>query len=117
MFYQQSVAAILQGDPKPTAAQNSTAVATWERANENLFSIMFFTTERSSNNVVKRHMDKTQQDGVGNEQAVWSDLEEEYNSHTKEVKKAYHETLHSTKIKSGDDSDDLCTPSTTFASV
>ena len=26
-FYRQSVAAILQGDPKPTAAQNSMAVA------------------------------------------------------------------------------------------
>ena len=42
--HRQSVAAILQGDPKPPAAQNSTAVATWERANENLFSILFFTT-------------------------------------------------------------------------
>ena len=42
-FYRQSVAAILWGDPKPTAAQTFTAVATWERANENLFSILFFT--------------------------------------------------------------------------
>ena len=47
--HRQSVAAILQGDPRPPAAQNSTAVATWERANENLFSILFFTTERSAN--------------------------------------------------------------------
>ena len=54
-FNRQSVAAILQGEPKPTAAQNSTAVASWERANENLFSILFFTTERSANNVVKAH--------------------------------------------------------------
>ena len=52
-FHRQRVAAILQGDPKPPAAQNSTAVATWKRANENLFSILFFTTERSANNVVK----------------------------------------------------------------
>ena len=55
----QSVAAILQDDPKPTAAQTSTVVATWERANENFFSILFFTTERSANNVVKKYMDKT----------------------------------------------------------
>ena len=69
-FHRQSVAAILQGDPKPPAAQNSTAVATWERANENLFSILFFTTERSANNVVKKHMGKTREDGVGNGQAA-----------------------------------------------
>ena len=106
-FYRQSVAPILQSDPKPTAAQNSTAVASWERANENLFSILFFTTERSANNVVKRHMGKTREDGVGNEQAAWSAREEKYNSHTKEARRAYHEKLHSNKMKSGDDPDDF----------
>ena len=106
-FHRQSVAAILQGDPKPPAAQNSTAVATWERANENLFSILFFTTERSANNVVKKHMGKTREDGVGNGQAAWNALEEKYNSHTKEATRAYHEKLNSTKTKPGDDPDDF----------
>ena len=106
-FYRQSVAAILQGDPKPTAAQNSTAVASWERANENLFSILFFATERSANNAVKRHMGKSREDGVGNGQATWSSLGEKYNRHTKEARRAYHEKLSSTKIKSGDDPDDV----------
>ena len=106
-LHRQSVAAILQGDPKPPAAQNSTAVATWERANENLFSILFFTTERSANNVVKKHMGKTREDGVGNGQAAWNALEEKYNSHTKEARRAYHEKLYSTKMKSGDDPDDF----------
>ena len=107
LLYRQSVAAILQGDPKPTAAQRSTAVATWERAKENFFSILFFTTERFANNVVKKHMGKTGQDGVGNGQALWSALEEKYNSHTKEARRAYHEKLHSTKMKS-DDAYDHC---------
>ena len=106
-FHRQSVAAILQGDPKPPAAQNSTAVATWERANENLFSILFFTTERSANNVVKKHIGKTREDGVGNGQAAWNALEEKYNSHTKEATRAYHEKLNSTKTKPGDDPDDF----------
>ena len=106
-FYRQSFAAILQGDPKPPAAQNSTVVATWERANENLFSILFFTTERSANNVVKKHMGKTREDGVGNGQAAWNALEEKYNSHTKEARRAYHKKLQSTKMKSGDDLDDF----------
>ena len=83
--------------------ENSTAVASWEYANENLFSILFFTTERSANNVVKKHMGKTLENGVGNEQAAWSALEEKYNSPKKEARRAYHEKLHSTKMKSGDD--------------
>ena len=75
-FHRQSVTAILQGDPKPIAAQNSTAGATWERANKNLFSILFFITERSANNVVKTHMGKTREDGVGNGQPAWNALED-----------------------------------------
>ena len=65
-FHWQSVAAMLEGEPKPITAQNSPAVATWTRANENLFGILFFTTERSAQNVVKKHMGKTREDGVGN---------------------------------------------------
>ena len=82
-------------------------MASWERANENLFSILFFTTERSANNVVKRHMGKTREDGVGNGQAAWSALKEKYNSYTKEARGAYHEKPHSTKMKSCDDPDDF----------
>ena len=106
-FYRQSVAAILQGDPKATAAQFSTAVATWERAKENLFNILFFTIERSANNVVKKHMGKTREDGVDNGQTAWSALEETYTSHTKEARRVYHEKLHSKKMKSSDGPDDF----------
>ena len=45
--------------------------------------------------------------GFCNGQAAWNALEEEYNSHTKEARRAYHEKLHSTKMKSGDDPDDF----------
>ena len=106
-FHRQSVAAILQGEPKPTTAQNSPAVATWTRANENLFGILFFTTERSAHNVAEKHMGKTREDGVGNGQAAWNALEKKYNSNTKEARRAYHEYLHNAKIKSGDDPDDF----------
>ena len=75
--------------------------------NENLFGILFFTTEFSAHNVVKRHMGKTQEDGVGNGQAAWNALEKKYNSKTKEARRAYHEYLHNAKMKSGDDPDDF----------
>ena len=82
-------------------------MATWECAKENLFSILFFTTERSASNVVKKHMGKTQEDGVGNGQAGWNAPEEKCNSPTKEAKRAYHEKLHRTKMKSRGDPDDF----------
>ena len=91
------------GDRKPTAAQNSTVVAMWERVNEKLFSILFVTTERSANHVVKKRMGKTRGDGVGNGQAP----EEKYNNHTKEAWRSYHETLHSTIMKLGNDPEDF----------
>ena len=106
-FHWQSVAAIPEGEPKPITAQNSPAVATWTRANENLFGILFFTTERSAHNVVKKHMGKTREDGVGNGQAAWNALEKKYNGNTKKARRAYHEYLHNTKMKSGDDPDDF----------
>ena len=106
-FHRQSVAAILQGEPKPTTTQNSPAVATWTRANENLFGILFFTMELCAHNVVKKYMGKTREDGVGNGQAAWNALETKYNSNTKEARRAYHEYLHNAKMKSGDDPDDF----------
>ena len=52
-------------------------------------------------------MDKTREDVVGKGQAAWSALEETYNRHTKEARRAYHEKLHNTKMKSGNDPDDF----------
>ena len=100
-FHWQSVAAILQGEPNPTTAQNSPAVATWRRANEFFFAMLFFTTKRSAHNVVKKHMGKTREDGVGNGQAAWNSLEKKYNGNTKEARRAYHEYLHNTKMFEG----------------
>ena len=109
-FDWQRVAVILQGEPKPIIAQNSPAVATWTRANENLFGILFFTTERSAHNDVKKHTGKTREEGVGNVLAACNALQKKYNGNTKEARRAYHEYLHNTKMKSGDDPDDFpCT--------
>ena len=107
LFHWQSVAAILQGEPKPTAAQHLPTIATWTRANENLFSMLFFTTERSTHNVVKNHMGQAQEDGISNGQAGWNALRKKCNSGTKKARRAYHEYLHDTKMKSGDDPDDF----------
>ena len=49
---------------------------------------------------------QTREDGIGNGQAAWNTLGKKYNSNTKEAKRAYHEYLHNTKMKSGDDPED-----------
>ena len=107
-FHRQSVAAILQGDSKPKTAETSTAVATWKRANGYLCSILFSPSKRSANNnVVKTPMVKTREGGIGYEQAAWIALEQKYNHDTKEAGRAYHERMHRSEIKSGDDPDNL----------
>ena len=55
----------------------------------------------------EKHIGKSREDGVGNEQAAWNALEKKYNSHTKEASRAYHEQLNETKMNSGDDPDGL----------
>ena len=55
----------------------------------------------------KKHMGKTQEDGVGNGQAACNALQKKYNGNTKEARRAYHEYLHNTKMESGDDPDDF----------
>ena len=52
-------------------------------------------------------MDKTREDEVGNGHAAWTAMEEKYNSHTKQPRRAYHQQLYNTKMKSGDDPDDF----------
>ena len=80
-------------------------MATWTRANGNIFGILIFTTERPAHDVVKKHMGKIRKYGVGNGQAAWNALEKKYNGNTKEARRVYDECLHITKMKSGDDPD------------
>ena len=83
------------------------AVATWTCANKNLFSPLILTSARLANNLLKRYMVKTREDEVGNGHAAWTAMEEKYNSHTKQARRAYRKQLYNTKMKSGDDPDDF----------
>ena len=52
-------------------------------------------------------MGKTREDGDGNGQAAQNTLEDKYNSHAEEAKRVYHEHLHNTNMKPGDDPADV----------
>ena len=54
---------------------------------------------------MKKYTCKTREDEVGNGQVAWNALEKKYNSNQKEARRAYHEYLHNTMMKSGDDLD------------
>ena len=71
--------------------------------NNDLFSILFFTTEKSANNTVRRFMGKTRKDGVGDGQASWAARRENHDGNTKEARREIHEKLHNTMMQSGND--------------
>ena len=83
------------------------AVATWTCSNQNLFSLQIFTSARSANKLLKKHVDKTLEDEVSNGHAAWTAMEEKCNSHTKQPRRAYLKQLYNIKMESGDDPDDF----------
>ena len=79
----------------------------WQQANHDLWCILFLTTSGSANNVVKKFEGKRLEDGTGNGQAAWNALNEKYNSHKKETRRACHKKLVNTKMEPGQDPDDF----------
>ena len=114
-LYSKPVFEVFQGMTQPssrlgtadTEALDIAAERRWQQANHDLWSILFLTTSGSANNVVKKFEGKRPEDGTGNGQAAWNALNEKYNSHTKEARRACHEKLVNTKMEPGQDPDDF----------
>ena len=70
---QRPALTIIGDDP---SSLDTAASLSWNRINNDLFSILFITTENSANNTVRCFMGKTQEDGVGNGQEAWAALRE-----------------------------------------
>ena len=114
-LYSKPVFDVFQGMTQPSsrlgtadnAALDIAAERRWQQANHDLWSILFLTTSGSANNVVKKFEGKRLEDGTGNGQAAWNALNEKYNSHTKEARRACHKKLVNTKMEPGQDPDDF----------
>ena len=57
--------------------------------------------------MVRRFMGKTQEDGIGDEQAAWAALREKYDVNAKEERREFHDKLHNTTMQFGDDPEDF----------
>ena len=65
------------------------------------------TMSGSVSNVVNKFEGKNAQDGPGDGHAAWQTMNEKYNSHIKENRRACHEKLFNIKMEPGQDPDDL----------
>ena len=84
-----------------------TARESWDHANHNLFSILFFTTSGPAFSVARRFEGKTRDDGVGYGQDAWGALCEKFDSCSREALRAAHQELETVKMRSGEDPDDF----------
>ena len=79
----------------------------WDDANHNLFSILFFMTSGPAFSVVRRFEGKTREEGVGHGQDAWGALRNKLDGCSREALRAAHRELETVKIRSDEDPDDF----------
>ena len=105
----KSVFEIVQGSQRPSGLDNNqvTARESWDDANHNLFSILFYTTSGPAFSVVRRFEGKTREDGVGHRQDAWGALRKKFDGCSREALRAAHRELETVKMRSDEDPDDF----------
>ena len=98
-FHALEMLQVLDGTPCPGPANEREA---WKKANNNLFSVLFFMTEGSADITVRAHESK-EMGCVGNGAAAWNALKERFDGSTKESRRAGREKLFSRSMKPGGD--------------
>ena len=78
--YNKTTFNVLQGQERPSEfdADQETTRATWDAANQYLYSMLFFTTTGSAFSVVRRFQGKTLAKGAGRGQQAWAALREKF---------------------------------------
>ena len=78
--YNKTTFNVLQGQERPSEfdADQETTRATWDAANQYLYSMLFFTTIGSAFSVVRRFQGKTLAKGAGHGQQAWAALREKF---------------------------------------
>ena len=88
------------------AANNDREMTVYNNTNEELYSVLFFTTTGSAQTTVKSF------EGVGKEGlrdgiAAWLALDEKYNATTKELRRSLSEKLTTRTLKREEDPQDF----------
>ena len=104
-LYSKPIFEIVQGSQRPSDLD--TARESWDDANHNLFSILFFTASGPAFSVVRMFEGKTRENGVGHGQDAWGDLREKFDGCSREALRAAHRELETVKMRSDGNPDDF----------
>ena len=98
-LYSKPIFEIVQGSQRSSGLDNDqvTTRESWDDANHNLFSILFFTTSGPAFSFVRRFEGKTQEGGVGHGQDAWGALHEKFDGCSREALRAAHRVLETVK--------------------
>jgi len=101
-LHSQDLLKILDGEscPSGTGMDAATAASNWKSRNNQLFSLIYFSTVESANITTKPFQGKTGGE-MGNGAAAWAALKERFAGNTKESRRALREQLHSAKLRHG----------------
>ena len=107
----RDIANLIKGHPRPvetTAGTGSSPalaqeIAAYERANQNLYAILFLLTEKPASLLVLKHEDEIGTTGDG--QKALQELVSKYNKVTDEVIRAKMDKLVKTNLEQGEDPD------------
>ena len=106
--YNRTISNVLQGQERPSEldADQEITRATSEAANQDLYSVLFFTIADSAFSVVRRFQGKTPAEESGHGQQTWLALREEFNGSLHAIIRMEHIRMTSTRMRPGEDPDD-----------
>ena len=99
---------VLQGQERPSEfeADQETARATRDAANQDLHSVLFFTTVSSAFSVKWNFQGKTPAEGAGHEKQAWAALHEKFDGCSRAAIRVEHIKMTNTRMRPGEDLDD-----------
>ena len=108
--YNETIFNVLKGQERPSEvdADQETTRATWDVANQDLYSMHFFNTASSAFSVVRRFQGKTSAGGAEQGQQAWTALHHKFNGCSRAAIRAEHIRMISTRMRPGQDPDDYC---------
>lgn len=109
ILYVPELLPILDGDARPSGPSSTpAATAAWDKANGRMYSLLFFTTSGSAQLTVRAH-EGGGTSRMGDGAAAWKALNERFDAHNQEARRACHNELFNLRHLAGGDPVDFFT--------
>lgn len=109
ILYVPELLPILDGDARPSGPSSTpAATAAWDKANGRMYSLLFFTTSGSAQLTVRAHEGGGTR-RMGDGAAAWKALNERFDAHNQEARRACHNELFNLRHLAGGDPIDFFT--------